>query len=99
MKKKALVVRGGGDGHTPGECAGFPAQTLAALGFEVERSHTLDSYLDEAKMNSLSVVVPIWTMGPLTSHQERGLLDAVRSGVGCARFHGGMCDAFRNNVE
>jgi len=31
--------------------------------------------------------------------QERGLLDAVRGGAGLAGWHGGMGDAFRNNVE
>ena len=28
-----------------------------------------------------------------------GLLEAARSGVGVAGWHGGMCDSFRNNVD
>jgi type 1 glutamine amidotransferase len=38
-------------------------------------------------------------MGQISPEQERGLLEAVRSGVGLAGFHGGMCDSFRNNTE
>ncbi|NLD24011.1 MAG: ThuA domain-containing protein, partial [Bacteroidales bacterium] len=35
----------------------------------------------------------------ITNEQERGLLNAVRRGVGLAGWHGGIGDAFRNNVE
>ncbi|MDF1515656.1 MAG: ThuA domain-containing protein, partial [Anaerolineae bacterium] len=30
---------------------------------------------------------------------EKGLLDAVKSGIGIAGWHGGMGDSFRNNVN
>jgi hypothetical protein len=49
-------------------------------------------------MNSLSLVVPIWTMGTIEKEEEEGLLNAVKSGVGLAGWHGGTCDAFRNNT-
>ncbi|MCS6951048.1 MAG: ThuA domain-containing protein, partial [bacterium] len=62
-------------------------------------SDTLDVYTDKELMNSLSLIVPIWTMGTITPEQEAGLLDAVRSGVGIAGWHGGMGDSFRNNTE
>ena len=96
--KKALVVWGGWDGHEPKQCADAIAPVLTKEGFEVEVSNTLDSYIDKAKMQALSLVVPIWTMGSITGEQERGLLDAVRSGVGIAGWHGGMCDSFRVNT-
>ena len=98
-QKKALVVWGGWQGHTPKECADIFAPWLRAEGYDVEVADTLDVYLDEEKMRALSVVVPIWTMGSLGKEQEKGLLDAVASGVGIAGWHGGMCDAFRNNVR
>ena len=47
-------------------------------------SRTLDSYLHEDKMMSLDLVVQAWSMGEITSEQERGLLEAVRSGIGLA---------------
>ena len=51
------------------------------------------------KSNEIAdLIVPVWTMGTITQEQE-GLLDAVRSGVGVAGWHGGMGDSFRNNTE
>ena len=38
-------------------------------------------------------------MSRISSEQEAGLLRAVRAGTGCAGWHGGMGDSFRNNVE
>ena len=62
-------------------------------------SDTLDVYLDADKMEALDLIVPIWTMGTITREQEKGLLDAVKGGVGIAGWHGGMGDSFRNNTE
>jgi type 1 glutamine amidotransferase len=97
--KKALMVWGGWDGHQPKQCVDIYAPFLTEQGFEVEISDTLDSYLDESKMSQLSLVVPVWTMGSITGEQERGLLQAIKSGVGVAGWHGGMADSFRNNTE
>ena len=97
--KQALIVWGGWAGHTPKECAELFAPWLREDGYEVAISNTLDSYLDRDKMLSLSLIVPIWTMGQITMEQEKGLLDAVASGVGIAGWHGGMCDSFRTNTE
>jgi hypothetical protein len=38
-------------------------------------------------------------MGTITNEQERGLLEAVKSGAGIAGWHGGMADSFRSNPE
>ena len=96
--KKALMVYGGWGGHEPKQCTDIFAPILADEGFDVEVSDTMDVYLDPDKMQALSLVVPCWTMGTITKEQEKGLLDAVKSGVGLAGWHGGMGDAFRNNV-
>ena len=96
--KSALMVWGGWDGHEPRQCVEAMAPVLEVEGFKVEIADTLDAYLDEAKMKSIDLVVQSWTMGTITGEQERGLLDAIRSGVGMAGWHGGMCDAFRNNT-
>ena len=96
--KSALMVWGGWDGHEPKPCVDVFAPILETAGFRVEISDTLDSYLDEGKMKSLSLVVQCWTMGSITGEQEKGLLEAIRSGAGMAGWHGGLCDAFRNNT-
>jgi len=97
--KKALMVVGGWEGHEPRQCSEIFVPILQSKGFDVEVSYSLDSYLDAEKMAALSLVVPIWTMGTITREQEAGLLNAIKSGVGVAGWHGGMGDAFRNNTE
>lgn len=97
--RKALMVWGGWDGHEPKQCVDIFAPILQDKGFEVVISDTLDSYKDADLMGSLSLIVPVWTMGTIEGEQEAGLLNAVRSGVGIAGWHGGMGDSFRNNTE
>jgi type 1 glutamine amidotransferase len=97
--KRALIVWGGWEGHEPKQCAEIFAPWLQSQGYEVTVSNTLDTYTDRDLMQSLHLIVPIWTMGTITPEQEAGLLDAVRSGVGIAGWHGGMGDSFRNNTE
>jgi len=94
-----LIVWGGWEGHEPKQCADIIAPILEKEGFQVQVSETLEVYTDEDRMNSLSLIVPIWTMGQITGPQEKGLLSAVRSGVGIAGWHGGMGDSFRANTE
>jgi len=98
-QKKVLMVWGGWEGHQPKQTVDVFAPWLAQQGFDVEISHTLDSYLDTEKMKGLTLIVQAWTMGQITPQQEKGLLEAVRSGVGLAGWHGGLSDAFRSNTE
>lgn len=98
-KKKALFVWGGWEGHEPKQCVDIFAPWLKDQGFDVEIFNTLDSYLDAEKMRSLDLIVQVFTMANITPQQEKGLEDAVKSGVGMAGWHGGMADAFRSNVE
>jgi type 1 glutamine amidotransferase len=98
-KKHVLIVWGGWEGHEPKQCVDVFAPWLTGQGFDVEISNTLDSYLDAEKMKGLTLVVQAVTMGQITPQQEKGLLDAVRGGVGLAGWHGGLSDAFRANPE
>ena len=97
--KKALLVWGGWDGHEPKQCVDIFAPILRHEGFDAQVSDTLDAYLDKELMKSLSLVVPVWTMGAISKEQEKGLLGAVESGVGVAGWHGGMGDSFRASTE
>ena len=58
----------------------------------------LDVFADETYMQKCDLTVPVWTMSEISKEQEQGLLNAVRGGTGLAGWHGGMADAFRNNV-
>lgn len=97
--KSALVVWGGWDGHQPKETAELFAGILRDEGYSVEVSNSLDSYLDAEKLSTLNLIVPVVTMSTITSEQEKGLLNAVKGGVGLGGWHGGMADSFRNNTE
>jgi uncharacterized protein len=99
MKRKALIVQGGWDGHEPVQVTEVFRKTLVDCGFDVEVSDTLDAFLDVEKLKSLHLIIPVWTMGQIKNEQCQPVLEAVASGVGIAGCHGGMCDAFRDNTE
>ena len=99
MKKKALITWGGWEGHEPYQCAEIFSKILKTENFEVELTDTLEIYLNEKKMASFDLIVPVWTMSSISKEQEKGLLNAVKAGAGIAGWHGGMADSFRNNTE
>jgi len=97
--KSALIVHGGWDGHQPKEVAEIFRRVLVEEGFDVRVSNTLDSWNDQKELEKLNLIVPCWTMGQLKPEQQAAVCGAVRSGVGIAGCHGGMCDAFRAATE
>jgi uncharacterized protein len=96
---KALIVWGGWDGHEPQQVGEILAKALREHGFGVEVSDTLDAFRDQAKLEALDLIVPIWTMGTILPEQLNPVLAAVKQGTGIAGVHGGMADAFRNETE
>jgi len=99
MKKSALIVWGGWDGHEPELVAKRARKLLLEADFDVEVSQTLDAFLDLEKLQKLDLIVPLWTMGQIKGEQCGPVLRAVAGGVGIAGNHGGMNDAFRENTE
>lgn len=97
--RRALVVRGGWEGHSPeavtDEFTGF----LRDAGFEVVIEDSLEVYADIQFMQSLTLVVQSWTQGDILTDEVRGLRDAIAHGVGFAGWHGGVLDAFRQTAE
>jgi len=93
------MVWGGWAGHEPKQCVDIFAPWLEKQGYNVEVSDTLDSFIDGEKLKKLDLIIPVWTQGEITREQEKGLLEAVKSGVGIAGWHGGMGDSFRWCVE
>lgn len=98
MSKKALLVWGGWEGHEPEACTRLMAGLLQNEGYSIEIHDTLAVYTDREKMMAVDLVVPCWTMGTISGEEEAGLLEAVKSGIGLAGWHGGMADSFRNNT-
>ena len=54
---------------------------------------------DEDFLAEQDLIIPNWTMSQISNEECMGLLKAVRNGSGCAGWHGGMGDSFRNNTE
>lgn len=96
---KALIVWGGWNGHEPERVADHFRGMLERDGFEVEVSDSLESFADAEKLLGLDLIVPVWTMGRIEQKLVDNVSAAVQSGVGLAGCHGGMCDAFRENVD
>jgi uncharacterized protein len=97
--KKALILQGGWEGHTPKEAAALIERELRAKDFEVRVEASLDVLSDAAYLKTLDLIVPIWTMGTLGKEQSKNLCSAIKDGVGLGGFHGGMGDAFRGDID
>ena len=99
MSRHVLITWGGWDGHEPEQCANLFAEILRDEGCDVTLRDHLDDFANAEFMADLDLFVPCWTMARIEREQEKGLLEAIRNGTGCAGWHGGMGDAFRANTE
>ena len=99
MARKALIVWGGWLGHEPEQVAEVFRRTLVEEGFDVTVSDTLASFDDGEALKDLHLIVPIWTMAQIERERSNNVSEAVANGTGLAGCHGGMCDAFRNDVQ
>jgi len=98
--RKVLFTYGGWDGHEPQKFVDYLTPWLKGEGADVVAFNSLEPYTDKALMNSIDLVLQIFTMAKITKEQEAGLLEAIaKNGTGMAGWHGGMCDAFRDNVD
>ncbi len=97
--KNVLFVHGGWNGHDPVPARDLFVPWMESEGARVVVSDSLGVYTNEKLMDTLDLIVQIWTMGKISNEQEKGLLKAVKRGVGLAGWHGGIGDSFRNNVE
>ncbi|MDR3303478.1 MAG: ThuA domain-containing protein [Treponema sp.] len=99
MKRKALILCGGWDGHEPKLITARYKAFLEAEDFEVSVSESTDVMQDRALLMALDVFLPVWTMSPeLPKPFFETISEAIGAGVGMAGCHGGMCDSFRANV-
>ena len=95
QQRRALVVRGGWDGHAPEEAAELFVPFLRESGFDVTVEGSLEVYADPALMAATDLVVQCWTMGEILADELHGLRDAIAAGTGFAGWHGGIVDSFR----
>ncbi|TWD82919.1 hypothetical protein FB561_4069 [Kribbella amoyensis] len=94
--RRALVVRGGWEGHVPVEATDLFIPFLRDNGFEVTVSGSTSSYLD---LSGVDLVVQCITMSDIADEELKGLETAVRAGTGLAGWHGGIADSFRTKAD
>lgn len=97
--KKAIIFQGGWDGHEPELVAKRFQGLLVKNGYQCEIYDHQDVLNDQEFLMSMDLIVPCWTMGEIKAEYRENISKAVAAGTGLAGCHGGMCDAFRNDVE
>ncbi len=98
MARKALITWGGWEGHEPEKVATLFKRILEADGMQVEIHDNLACFADAGHLASIDLIVPVWTMSNIDNDLVVNVSEAVARGTGLAGCHGGMCDAFRENV-
>lgn len=99
MSQKALIFRGGWDGHEPKLVSERFGKMLEKNGYEVNIVDSQDILGDLDYLRTLDLIIPCWTMGEIKREYRENIQTAVSEGTGLAGCHGGMCDAFRNDTE
>ncbi|TRX48591.1 ThuA domain-containing protein [Fulvivirga sp. M361] len=97
--RKVLFIYGGWKGHEPEKFRDYLVPWMKEEGATVHVFDNLTPYSDEVLMKDIDLIVQTHTMSTINEEQEKGLLKAVKQGAGMAGWHGGMCDAFRQNVN
>jgi type 1 glutamine amidotransferase len=98
-ERKALVVRGGWEGHAPVAATDLFVPFLEEHGFEVHKADSPAPYADRAFMSGVDLVVQCYTMGTIEPDELAGLRAAIEAGTGMAGWHGGIADSFRNSSD
>lgn len=97
MSKRALVVRGGWDGHQPVEATDLFIPFLEQNDFEVRVEESTAIYADADELAATDLIVQLVTMSTIEREEVDGLIEAVTNGTGMAGWHGGIADSFRNS--
>lgn len=98
-ERKALVVRGGWEGHQPVEATDRFIPHLAENGFEVRVEDSTKVYADADYMAGVDLVMQCVTMSTIEKAEVAGLVAAVANGTGLAGWHGGIADSYRNAAD
>ena len=99
MTRKALVVRGGWEGHHPVEATELFIPFLRENGFEVRVEDDPQVYADSPTMGETDLVLQSVTMSSITPEALCGLREAVVAGMGLAGWHGGIADSYRASSD
>lgn len=97
--RRALIVRGGWEGHHPVETTDLFVPFLESSGFEVRIEESNEIYTDAEFMKTVDLIVQSVTMSEISKEAFTGLRTAVEAGTGLAGWHGGIADSYRANSD
>lgn len=97
--RRALVVRGGWDGHSPIEGTDLFRPFLAENGFDVRVADSNEIYADPDEMDRIDLIVQSVSMSDISKDALKGLRRAVERGTGLAGWHGGIVDSYRDETD
>ena len=88
--KRALVVRGGWDGHQPVEATDLFIPYLSGLGYHVDVEDSPKIYADADYMAGVDLIMQCMTMSTIEPEEVAGLRAAVASVAAVGRPMGGL---------
>jgi type 1 glutamine amidotransferase len=98
-ERRALIVRGGWEGHQPVEATDLFIPYLEKSGFAVRVEDSPAPYADAGLMAGVDLIVQCMTMSTIERDQIAGLIAAVEAGTGLAGWHGGIADSYRASAD
>ncbi|MCD7059872.1 ThuA domain-containing protein [Pelagibacterium xiamenense] len=96
-QRKALVVYGGMELHTPKRGAETVGDILSGENFTVTVTDDYDA-LGASDVGTYDLVVPVITDGELAKDKMTNLVEAIQAGTGLAGYHMGLATSFRASV-
>ena len=99
MSPRALVVRGGWEGHQPVEATELFIPFLRDNGYEVRVEESPEVYADAETMAETDLVLQSVTMSEASDDAINGLRKAVAAGTGLTGWHGGIADSYRASSD
>jgi type 1 glutamine amidotransferase len=99
MTQRALIVRGGWEGHHPVESTELFLPFLQSNGYDIRVEESPDVYADADAMRATDLIVQCVTMSEITHEQVSGLREAVAAGTGLTGWHGGIADSYRASSD
>ena len=98
-RRRALVVRGGWDGHQPVEATEEFIPFLHEHNFEVQVHDSPAPYAEADLMAGIDLIMQCNTMNSISAEEFTGLRAAIEAGTGFAGWHGGIADSYRNTSD
>ena len=96
---RALVVRGGWEGHQPVKATELFLPFLERHGYAIRIEESPEIYADAAEMARTDLIVQCMTMSEIGREALSGLRAAVAAGAGFTGWHGGIADSYRASSD